>query len=294
MELSQLRILLAVVETSSVTRAAERVGLSPGAVSQQMHALAAELRIELFVKTGKRIAPTPAALRLAVHAQAVLHQLSLARQECENQPDSDTRPFHFATGATTLIYRLGPVLRALRKRFPKTELHVMVAATEEIAEGLTTRRFDLGLLSLPVPDEKLTLLPLFEEELLGLRPAHHPTSGGKIASLQPAELKDVPFLLYPPRSNMRTVIDRFFDGVGLSPKVVMEADDTEVIKRLVEAGFGYSILPEYALRRQNRFFELFRVANHRLARRQALAMPRTEYPRALTLSIARVIQAALS
>ncbi len=294
MEFSQLRILLAVVETSSVTRAAERVGLSPGAVSQQMHGLASELRTELFVKSGKRIVPTPGALRLAVHAQTMLQQLSLARREFENQPDSDTRPFHFATGATTLIYRLGPVLRALRKKFPKTELHVMVAATEEIVEGLNMRRFDLGLLSLPVPDAQLTLLPLYEEELLGLRPAQRQTSSTKIVSLQLADLKDVPFLLYPHRSNMRTAIDRFFDGVGFSPQVIMEADDTEVIKRLVESGFGYSILPEYALRRQNRFFELFRVANHRLARRQALAMPRTEYPRALTLSIARVIQAALS
>jgi hypothetical protein len=47
------------------------------------------------------------------------------------------------------------------------------------------------------------------------------------------------------------------------------------------------------LRGQSRFLELFRVAGHRLVRRQALAMPRTEYPRPLTQSIARVIHSAL-
>jgi DNA-binding transcriptional LysR family regulator len=73
----------------------------------------------------------------------------------------------------------------------------------------------------------------------------------------------------------------------------MEADDTEVIKCLVESGFGYSILPEFSLRGQSRFIELFRIAGHRLVRQQALVMPRTEYPRALTQSIARVIHAAL-
>jgi DNA-binding transcriptional LysR family regulator len=73
----------------------------------------------------------------------------------------------------------------------------------------------------------------------------------------------------------------------------MEADDTEAIKRLVESGFGYSMLPEFSLRGQSRFLELFRVAGHRLVRRQALAMPRTEYPRALTQSIAREIHGAL-
>ncbi len=294
MDLNQLRILLAVVETSSVTRAAERVGLSPGAVSQQMHALSQRLRTELFVKSGKRIVPTPGALRLAVHASAVLQQVRIAEREFENEAGADTRPFHFATGATTLIYRLGPPLRQIRKRFPETEMHVTVAATEEILEGVHMRRFDLGLLSLPVPENHVSLMPLYEEELLGLRPAQRESSGGKVVSLQPEELKDKPFLLYPRRSNMRTVIDQFFHSVGLSPHVVMEADDTEVIKRLVESGFGYAILPEHALRRQNRFFELFRIAGHRLARRQALAMPRTEFPRTLTLSVARVIQSALA
>ena len=47
-----------------------------------------------------------------------------------------------------------------------------VAATEEIVAGLLARRFDLGLISMPVAEDKLTILPLFEEELLGLRPAH--------------------------------------------------------------------------------------------------------------------------
>jgi DNA-binding transcriptional LysR family regulator len=101
------------------------------------------------------------------------------------------------------------------------------------------------------------------------------------------------FLLYPKRSNMRLSIDTFFQQLGITPRVIMEADDTEAIKRLVESGFGYSILPEFSLRGQSRFLELFRVTGHRLVRRQALAMPRSEYPRPLTQSIARVIHAAL-
>ncbi len=291
MEISHLRTLVAVLETSSVTRAAERVGLSPGAVSQQLHALGSGLGTELFVRSGKRIVPTAAALRLGEHARAVLQQVQLIRQEFVNDPASDTRPFHFATGATTLIYRLGPVLRLLRKRFPRSEIHVTVAATEEIVDGLEARRFDLGLISLPVPEDRVTILPLYEEELLGLRPAMGRT---RMAHLRPADLARAPFLLYPKRSNMRAAIDGFFQELGVKPAVVMEADDTEAIKRLVEAQFGYSILPEFALRRQSRFFQIFRVDGHRLVRRQALAMPRTEYCRALTQSVAKVIQSALA
>jgi len=293
-EIAQLRAFLAVVETSSVTQAAGIVGLTPGAVSQQLRALATELGTELLVRTGKRIVPSAAAHRLAEHARSILQQVDRIKRECENDPSADTRPFHFATGATALIYRLGEPLRTLRKRFPQTEIHVTVVPTEEIVAGLLNRRFDLGLLSMPVSEEKLTILPLFEEELLGLRPSPARASRAKSICLQPAELAKAPFLLYPKRSNMRYIIDAFFQGIGINPRVTMEADDTEAIKRLVEAGFGYSILPEYSLRGQRRFFETFRVAGHKLVRRQALAMAKTEYPRQLALSIAKVIQAALA
>jgi DNA-binding transcriptional LysR family regulator len=295
MELGQLRVFLAVMDTASVTRAAEKVGLSPGAVSQQLRALSAALEVELFVRAGRRIAPTAHALRLAEHARTILNQVERLEQDfSKDEAAGDRRPFHFATGATALIYRLGKPLRLLRRRFPQTEILVTVAATEEIVAGLLSRRFDLGLISMPVVEEGLTILPLFEEELLGLRPAHKGSSSGKIVRLRPEELADAPFLVYPKRSNMRLSIDRFFHEIGITPRVIMEADDTEAIKRLVESGFGYSILPEFSLRGQSRFLELFRVAGHRLVRRQALAMPRSEYPRALTQAISSMVHAALA
>ena len=293
MELGQLRVFLAVVDSSSVTRGAEAAGLTPGAVSQQLRALSNGLGVELFVRTGRKITPTSDALRLAEHARAILNQVERAEHEFQRNEAADHRPFHFATGATALIYRLSKPLRALRRRFPQNEILVTVAATEEIAAGLLSRRFDLGLLSIPVAEDKLTILPLFEEELLGLRPAHQSSVRSKIVRLQPEELNGAPFLLYPGRSNMRMIIDGFFQQAGVTPRVIMEADDTEAIKRLVESGFGYSILPEFSLRGQSRFIELFRVAGHRLVRRQALAMARSDYPRPLTQSIASVIHEAL-
>jgi LysR family cyn operon transcriptional activator len=93
---------------------------------------------------------------------------------------------------------------------------------------------------------------------------------------------------------MRSIIDQFFRETGLAPRVIMEADDTEAIKSLVESGFAYSILPGFALRGSNRFFHVMRVSGHTLVRRQALAMARTEYPRTLAESIAIYLQNALS
>ena len=70
MDIRQLEIFLAVMDTSSVTGAAIRMNLSPGAVSLQLQSLASSLHAELFVRAGKHLKPTPAAHRLAEMAQS--------------------------------------------------------------------------------------------------------------------------------------------------------------------------------------------------------------------------------
>jgi DNA-binding transcriptional LysR family regulator len=294
MDFRQLELFLAVMDTGSVTRAAERVFLSPGAVSMQLHQLATDLRTELFVRSGRKFLATPSAERLAAHARRVMQQVRELELEFEADPSRDSRPLHFATGATALIYNLAKPLRAVRAKFPSAEIRVTVSATEQIVAGLLERRYDLGLITLPFPEENLKIIPAFEEELLVTEPARNAVRSGAIGTIKPEQLQNAPFLLYPHSSNMRSIINRFFAECGITPKVVMEADDTEAIKGLVEAGFGYSILPRFALRQQARHFRCYRVAGHRVARTQALAMPKVEYPRALTTAICGVLQAGLA
>src|SRR5215813_13454449 len=132
MDIHQLQLFLAVMESPSMTRAAEKIHLSPGAVSLQLHNLADELNTELFVRRGKSLIPTPAAVRLAEMARQVVSQMSHIQETFVN----DVRPFHFATGVTTLIYQLGGPLRLLRKQFPLADIRVTVGVTEEMVSGL--------------------------------------------------------------------------------------------------------------------------------------------------------------
>lgn len=293
MDIHQLNLFLAVMNSPSMTRAAEKIHLSPGAVSLQLHNLADELHTELFVRRGKHLIPTPAAQRLAERAKEVVKMMNQIHQEFEDDLSKDVRPFELATGVTTLIYQLGRPLRQLRKSYPNAEIRVTVGVTEEMVIGLLDRRFDLALISLPVLEQNLKLTPLFDEELLVVRPSANGGGTGRVGTIRAAELAGVPFLLYPKRSNMRLVIDRFFKEIDVSPRIVMEAEDTEAIKRLVESGFGYSVLPEHAVRSKSRFFQKFRIEGHRLKRSLALATVRTDCPRKLTESITKFLHDAL-
>lgn len=293
MDIRQLELFLAVIEQSSVTKAAERMGVSPGAVSLQLRNLALNLRAELFVRSGKRLVPTPAALRLAEQTRHLMRQFHQIEREFQNDPSTDTRPFYFACGATTLIHKMRRPFRQLRKQFPDMAMQVMVAPTEEMVDGVRDRRYDLALVSLPFPTGDLGVAPLFEEEMLLIRPSARRLRGWHVGAIEPPELRTQPFVLYPKRSNMRALIDQFFTEIGIQPTVMMEADDTGVIKGLVEAGFGYSILPEFALRTGTKFYQVARVPGKRLARKQALVFAKSENPRALTLAIVKMLRTAL-
>ncbi len=204
-----MELLVAVIDLKSVTKAAERMHLSPGAISLQLQNLAAQLNTELFVRQGRQLVPTAAGLRLAEHGRSLVRQMREIRQEFANDPSTDRLPFHFATGATTLIHRLGKPLRALRKEYPNTHVEVTVLPTEEIVAGLLDRRFDLGLISLPFNNDQLTLLPLFEEELLIIKPSREQTDW-RVGRISPEEVGTAQFLLYPKRSNIRSMIEGFF------------------------------------------------------------------------------------
>src|SRR5947199_9587955 len=97
MEFRQLELFLAVIDCASVTKAAEKLYISPGAISMQLRSLAEDLHADLFVRTGKHLTPTPAALRLAEQARVVVRQIRDIEFEFDGNPATDSRPFHFAT-----------------------------------------------------------------------------------------------------------------------------------------------------------------------------------------------------
>ena len=184
----------------------------------------------------------------------------------------------------------------MRREYAQAAIRIVVNTTEDTLGGLHDRRYDLGLISLPIAEEgseKHQGHTAIEEELLIVCPAGPFPHGGQISSMRASELAGVAFLLYPQGTVLRNLIDRFFDRIGISPDVVMEADDTEAMTRLVESGFGYSIIPEHALRQRTRSIKTYRVEKHPIRRGLALAMVQTEYPRKLTLSIADTLRKLL-
>lgn len=294
MEIYQLELFLAVAQTGNLTRAAQDRGMSPAALSQQLSRLSSELGVALFEKNGRGIRLTSQGEAAFARARRVLDEVEGLRSSIGGGAERDRQPFHLATGATTLIHALQPALKGLKSLYPEAQIHVTVANTEEMVPGLVSGRFDLAIISLPLAEERIVARPLYDEELLLLRPSRKPLKGWGVGEIGVEELGEEPFLLYQPGSNMRELIDRRLHELGYVPKVTTEASDTEVLVRLVEAGYGQSILPEYALRRTPRNFRVYRLRGVKIVRHQAIAMARGRQTRQLREAVANYLAAVLS
>ncbi|MCX6613459.1 MAG: LysR family transcriptional regulator, partial [Acidobacteria bacterium] len=106
MEIYQLELFLAVVSAGSLTKAAKDRGLSAGAVSQQLQKLSAEIGALLLAKAGRGLVLTPEGEQFAERARHLLKEVDDLRHSFAGDAEQDTSPFHFATGATTLIHGL--------------------------------------------------------------------------------------------------------------------------------------------------------------------------------------------
>ena len=144
-------------------------------------------------------------------------------------------------GMTVCLYVFPPLLKAFRKEHPSVEVKLMPGATPRLIRQLRSGTADLGLLTLPVDDPALTSVPVMREELLLVTAPQHPLARKK--QITPQDLARQPFVLFEAGSGTRKAIEEFFASEHITPTVVTETENVEIIKALVRIGMGITIIP---------------------------------------------------
>jgi DNA-binding transcriptional LysR family regulator len=291
MDLHQLRIFQAVLDEVSVTKAAARLHLSPAAVSTQLRNLREELGVDLFVKAGRGVVATQSARELGETTRQLLDLADGIRESFG--PKSPTRHvFRLAAGFTGAVYQLSPLLRDLRRLLPDSDIQFSILQTEGIVEGVQRRWFDLGLVSLPLNAQGVRVTPLFTERLA--LAVHKSACRPNQTELNLRQLAQLPFILYTENTNIRKMIDRFFEKAGIVPTVSVELDNVEGIKRLIAAGFGAAFIPESALATRPSGLRALRISGQALTRELALIEPETAYPRRYVRTVVSFLKERLT
>lgn len=266
MELRQLHTLRVVAEAGSFTKAAAELRLSQSAVSRQIQDLELEIDEPLFWRVGRTIRITPAGATLVALSRRVSDDISQTRARLGDRRQNLTGTIRLVGGMTVCVYVYPQLIKAFQSAHPGVDVKVTPGAMPRILRKLRNGTADLGLLTLPIDDPQLVSEPLLREELvLVMSPVH---ALARRARVQAHDLAALDFILFETGSNTRRVIDQFFTRTQISPRVVTETDNVEVIKALVSNGTGVAIVPLQAISREVRAGQLraTRVAGHALIR----------------------------
>ena len=266
MDLRQLEILRAVAQTGSFTSAGEQLHLSQSAVSRQILLLEEELNEQLFLRLGRKIRITPAGTTLLGLSQRMFEDLEQTRASILESQQTVKGTLRLVGGMTVCLYVFPPLLKAFRKEHPGVDVKLMPGATPRLIRQLRNGTADLGLLTLPVDDPALVSVPVLREELLLVTAPQHPLARKK--QVTPKDLARQPFILFEAGSGTRKTIEQFFLSEGISPAVVTETENVEIIKALVRINLGVTIIPYQAVAREVRSGHLFcaRIAGQQLVR----------------------------
>lgn len=258
MELLDSQKLLAFVTVAregGFSRAARKLGRTQSSVSEGVAQLEAELGQKLFERSARATALTGPGRMLLEHAETILDAMQSARLQLRQADAAEEGQLVVGTTDTLACHLLPPVFAAFRRKHPKVRLHLDNRPSPEVALEVAERRLAVGVVSLPLPPEggRLTKDVLKVEPRTRYRDVVLLPTGHRWASrssLSVGALVEEPLLLLDRSTATRSLLERSFETLGTRPIVAMEARSVDVLKRLVELGFGLSVVPSMAVTRE--------------------------------------------
>lgn len=254
----QLRAFLQVAQEGRFSTAAKGLGLSQSGLSRQLQALETELGVRLLVRTPAGAVLTDAGERFLPHARRALEALFAGTAELEQLSGTPHGPLALGSLHTVGAYLLPDLIAAFARSYPEVRLRLSESLAPELEEGVSRGALDLAILSLPVRRADLVAQKLWEEPLVLAVPRGHPlTKLGRPVAL--TEVVEEPWVVIPGMTGTRA-LEAACEARGVTPRVVLETDNSEAMRRMVERGLGVALVPELMTRdHPAREFDIVRV-----------------------------------
>jgi DNA-binding transcriptional LysR family regulator len=244
MTLIQLRAFLAAYELGSFTAAAKRLETSQASISEVISRLEHELRHTLFIRGGRKLIPTAAAVELQVHALQSVTSFDNGTEALKSMSSLDGGVCTFGVLRYGAYYDLADLVQRFHRRYPKVKVRLVGLNSVAVAESVAAGAIEAGLIVLPVDETGLQVKPLFRDEVFYVSAKRDP-SRGPVTIEEFAESKLVLYDAFagwrdPTR---RQILERArLKGLKIDPAIEVEHVDAAL--GLVSTGAADSFVPQ--------------------------------------------------
>jgi DNA-binding transcriptional LysR family regulator len=236
-----------VVERRSFSDAAARLGVTQPAVSQQVRALEQRLGTQLLDRSGRRVEPTEAGMRLYRGAQRMLafeEQLLEELGEPEG-PLRGTLEIGASTGPAAIVLPL--LLCEFQRDNPDLRVELSVSDTQSVVELVAERRLELGIVGAARRHRSVAFEPFFRDEVILVTPPGHPFAG---KTIEVDELSQGPLIVMQQGAGVRQMVEDELRKSGRRLRDLeapLELGLQESVRSAVQAGYGVSFISRRAV-----------------------------------------------
>jgi LysR family transcriptional regulator for metE and metH len=244
-EIRHLRMVVAVAESGSATRAASELHLTQSAVSHQLRNIEDRLGTALFLRVGKRMIPTAAGQRVLSTARRVLDEVASAEEAVRRIGTSEAGVLRVCAQCNTGYHWLPPLVEAFRRRHPHVDVALAVECTMRPLEALLEGRLDLAIVTQQVRHQQLRVRPLFEDEHAAIVAPDHPFASRTF--VRPEDFAGERLLLYSGSAEDSFTVRHILRPHGVEPERISFVMLTEAIVAMVKARLGISVMQTWAV-----------------------------------------------
>ncbi|AET88410.1 MULTISPECIES: CysB family HTH-type transcriptional regulator [Caballeronia] len=247
MNLHQFRFVReAVRQNFNLTEAAKALYTSQPGVSKAIIELEDELGVEIFTRHGKRVRSLTEPGRIILASvEKILQEVESLKRVGKDYAAQDQGNLVIAATHTQARYSLPAAIAEFKKRFPKVHLSILQGSPTQVAEMVIHDQADIAIATEAIANYKeLVSLPCFQWQHLAVMLPDHPLLERKTLTLD--DLAQYPIITYEASFAGRTKINQAFQLRNLTPDIVLEAIDADVIKTYVELGLGIGIMADIA------------------------------------------------
>lgn len=238
-----LRLLSAVANAGSVTRAARALGLTQPAVSKGLRALERQVGVPLFVRAGGRLHPTEAGAALIERARVIFAEARAAEEDVRALAGLERGRLSIGGSPTIADYVLPRLLYTFCRRYPGVAVRLTRAPTRVVAAQFAERHLDLALTEAAVDDPRIVTEQWITDELVPVAAPKHPLAVRPSLRALANEL----IIIREPGSGTRDIVLGTLRRNGIEPGRMVTADSSEGIRQIVAAGLGMAIDSHWAI-----------------------------------------------
>jgi DNA-binding transcriptional LysR family regulator len=242
--LSQIEAFVEIARTRNVSRAADTLFVTQPALTARLQRLEQDLGARLFIRTPRGMKLTEAGEAFLPHAVKALDSLSDGRRIVNAFERGGAGRLALGAAPAVSTYVLPAILKRFTIGHPRVSVVVKTGHSEEVLDLVLREQVDLGLVrALHHPDIAAT--PLYEDSLILVAEPGHRFAARRRIQLE--EISREQLVLFDRTSSYTELTNAIFRGAGVQPEGVMELDNIDAAKKMVQEGFGVALLPHTAV-----------------------------------------------